>query len=295
MKTHSNKFKKFKSYSLAAKIILIAFFLFFLFEMVLHVFPLLFAVNNSLKTSEEIYNDVMAPTRTWSFINYANMLRVFKVRGGIYFEEMLWNSVWQTGSFLIVNIGASTLVAYVLARYRFPGRGLLFGFLIFKQTIPIIGTGAAGYKLYSALGLINNPYLFWISLGDGFDYSAFILYGTFKSISNTYSESAKIDGAGNFKIMFDIILPIAFPAIIALLVTNFTTAWNNYAMSQINLNKFPSLAYGLFIFQHDALYIEEGETVFYAALVVSALPGVIIYCSLQNLVVKNLAVGGIKG
>ena len=295
MKIHSEKLRKFRHYSWGAKILLIAFFLFFCFEVVLHVFPLLFTLNNSLKTSEEIYKDSMAITTSWQFVNYWNMLRVFKIRGGIYFEEMLWNSVWQTGVYLMVNIGTSTLVSYALARYRFPGSAFLFGYLIFKQTIPIIGTGAAGFKLYSALGMINNPYAIWISWGDGFDYSAFILYGTFKSISQTYSESAKIDGASNLKIMTSIVLPIAFPAIVALLVTNFTGMWNNYAVSQISLNKFPSLSYGLYIFQRDALYLEEGETVFYAALVVSALPGLIIYCSMQNLVVKNLTVGGIKG
>lgn len=295
MKIHSEKLKKFKNYSWGAKIVLILFFLFFLFQTVLHVFPLLFTINNSLKTAEEIYKDPMAFTTSWQFVNYVNMLNVFQVRGGIYFEEMLWNSIWQTSVYLLANIGASTLVAYTLARYRFPGAAFLFGYLIFKQTIPIIGTGAAGFKLYSALGMINNPYSIWISFGDGFDYSAFILYGTFKSISPTYSESAKIDGASNFKIMTSIVFPIAFPAIVALLVTNFTGMWNNYSTSQILLNKYPSLSYGLFLFQKDALYIEEGETVFYAALVVSALPGVIIYCSMQNLVVKNLTVGGIKG
>ncbi len=295
MKIHSEKLRKFKNYSLGAKLVLIAFFLFFLFELVLHVFPLFFAINNSLKTSEEIYSDAMAMTKTWSFVNYKNMLRVFQIGGGIYFEEMLWNSIWQTGIFLLVNIGASTMLSYVLARYRFPGNAFLFAYLIFKQTIPIIGTGAAGFKLYSALGLINNPYAIWISWGDGFDYSAFILYGTFKSISHTYSESAKIDGAGNFRIFSSIIFPIAFPAIVALLVTNFTGMWNNYGVSQISLNQYPSLSYGLFLFQPQALYMEEGETVFYAALVVSALPGLIIYCSMQSLVVKNLAVGGLKG
>ena len=153
---HKTKDKRFARYSVPAKIALGVFFLFFLFEAVINFYPVLFVVNNSLKTSEEIYKDSMALTMTWTFSNYVDMFNLFQVKGGIYFEEMLFNSVWQTVLFLAANMTASVMVSYVLARYRFPGHGLIFGVLIFVQTIPIIGSDSAGYKLYSALNLINN-------------------------------------------------------------------------------------------------------------------------------------------
>ena len=289
------KDKRFARYSVPAKIALGVFFLFFLFEAVINFYPVLFVVNNSLKTSEEIYKDSMALTMTWTFSNYVDMFNLFQVKGGIYFEEMLFNSVWQTVLFLAANMTASVMVSYVLARYRFPGHGLIFGVLIFVQTIPIIGSDSAGYKLYSALNLINNPFTIWLSWLNGFTYSAFILYGTFKGISKGYSESAKIDGASNITIFTRIIFPLAFPAVIALLVTNFVGTWNNYSISMISLNKYPNLAYGLYIFQLDALYMEQGDTVFYTALVITALPGLLLYAGMQKIMVKNLTVGGIKG
>ena len=295
MKIKSEKIKKFLKYSIPAKIFIILFFLYFLFQLVVHVYPFLFVLNNSLKTAEEIYQDSMALTKTWSFSNYLVMFQKFQVRGGIYFEELLFNSVWQTVLWLLSNIASSVLVAYILAKYRFPGHGLVYGILIFIQTIPILGSGAAAYKLLHALGMINNPAWIWFYWCNGFDYSAFILYGTFKGVSKSYSESAKLDGASNVKVFFSIMLPMMFPAIIALLVTNFLTMWNNYTTSQINLSKFSNLAYGIYIFQRDALYMEEGDTVFYTALVASSIPGLVIYLSMQNLIVKNLSVGGLKG
>ncbi len=292
---NSEKLKKFKKMSLLAKIAIAFVFIWSVFQLVIHVYPLVFVLNNSLKTSTEIYESSFALTKTFSFGNYITMLEKFQVKGGIFFEELLWNSLWQTTLYLFANIASSTLLAYMLAKYRFPGKGLLYGVLIFIQTIPIIGGGAANFKLLYGLGFINNPWIIWIYWGMGFDYSAFILYGTFKSLSNSYGEAAKIDGAGNFMVFFKIVLPMMFPSIIALLVTNFLTMWNNYTVSQVTLSKYPNLAYGLFVFQTNSLHIQEGDTIFYTALVAAALPGVILYLSMQNLVVKNLTVGGLKG
>ena len=289
------KINKFHNLPIATKIVLILFFIFFVVEVFIHLYPFWFAINNSLKTADEIYESKTSLTQTWSFVNYISVFNDFKIQGGIYFETMLWNSVWITAVYLFVNISSSLLVAYTLARFRFPFQGFLFGVMIFTQTIPIIGTGAAAWKLKYALNMINNPSTIWISWAMGFDYSAFILYGTFKGISKSYTESAKIDGANNFTIFFRIIMPMAFPSVVALLVTNFVGVWNNFEISQIVLNKYPNLAYGLYVFQMPATWSSVGENVFYTALVVTILPGLILYLSLQKVIVKNLAVGGLKG
>ena len=167
--------------------------------------------------------------------------------------------------------------------------------MIFTQTIPIIGTGAASYKLRYAMGMINNPALIWFYWAMGFDYACFVLYGTFQGISNSYSESAEIDGANEWQILLRVVLPQAFPAIVALLITNFVARWNDYAQAQISLNNFPNLAYGLYLFQKTSQYESNSQGLYYAALVFTALPGVLLYVFFQNFVVKNVSIGGIKG
>ncbi len=287
--------KKFRQVSFTAKIILILYFIFTLFMLLIHVYPLFYALNNSLKTTDEMSNSVFALTTTFSFDNYVLMLSKFQANG-TFFEKLLWNSVWQTTLWLFANITASTLVAYALSKFRFPGRGFLFGVLIFKETIPLIGSGAAEFKLLYSLNFINNPYVIWIYWFLGFDYSAFILYGTFNGLSNSYAESAKIDGAGETSVFFKIFLPMMYPAIVAILVTNFLTMWNDYTTAQIVLSKYPNLAYGLYLFQSGkAKFDIYAELIFFPALVATALPGVVIYLSMQNIIVKNLTVGGIKG
>lgn len=289
-------FRKWRNLSWGVRIFLSLFFVFFLFEAVVNFYPFLWTINNSLKTFEEFSESpTTAITSTWAFSNYLKVFDQFTVNGTVRYAEMLWNSVWQTGVFLVVNLSSSMFVAYALAKFRFPCKNLLYAILIFVQTIPIIGTGAAAYKLRFELGMINNPALIWICWASGFDYSAFVLYGTFQGVSGSYSESAELDGANEFDILFKIIFPQVFPAMLALMVTNFVSRWNDYSFTQVNLNNYPNLAYGMFLYQTASNWSADGKVVYYASLIMSAVPGVLLYACFQGLIINNLTVGGLKG
>ena len=292
-----NAICKFNANSIGVKITLILFFLFFVAMAIIHVYPFIWVINNSLREEFFINQNSMKIAESFKFSNYLDVFKGFRVgtsNGEVYYFTMLFNSVWQTAVFLIVNLASSTIVAYNLAKFRFPGRNFLYGFLIFVQTIPIFGASGADFKLKFSLGMINNPSTIWISWLMGFDYSAFIMFGAFSGISNSYSESAEIDGANEFRIFFSVVLPQAVPALLALMVTNFVTRWNNYELSQILLRDYPSLAYGLFVAWKDInLPLDAGGK--YAALVLIAIPGVVLYASMQNLIIKNMNVGGLKG
>ena len=287
--------QKWKSLGVATQIFLSVFFIFFLFEAILHAYPFVWVINNSLKTFEELGDNSIAITKSWEFVNYVRVFSEFKVLGNVAYFEMLWNSVWQTFLYLFVNLGSSLLIAYALAKFRFPGHGLLFGIMIFTQTIPILGTGGATYKLFSDLGMLNNPSTIWMGWAVGFDYSAFILYGAFQGISNSYAESARIDGANEAQVFTKVIFPQVFPAVLALMVTNFVARWNDYSTAQIYLSKFPSLGYGLFLYGTGANWSEYGKTVYYASLIITTIPGVLLYSTLQGFIIKNVSVGGLKG
>ncbi len=291
----TSKFKKFQSLSLGVKIFLIAFFLFFLVEAFLHIYPFLWVINSSLKSGAEIRDgNALAITKSWQFSNFVDVFKEFTVEGSVNYWGLFINSTWQTGMYLFINIFSSTLLAYALAKFHFPGRGLLYGLMIFTQTIPLIGSGVIDYRLKFDLGLVNNPALIWISWAMGFDFSAFIMFGTFQGVSNSYMEAATIDGANDFQIFGRVVFPQAFPCIVALLCTNFCTMWNNYGVSQITLNEYPNLAYGLFRFEQDTKYMAE-EGIYYAAMILTSLPGIIFYAVTQNGILKNISVGGLKG
>ena len=289
--------KKFKGFSFLAKVVLILFFLLFAIEAVIHLIPVFFIVNNAFKDTYDPLNSLAIEPNLFTVQNFLNVFTKFKWAGVDYFGMFL-NSFWATTLFIFVNVASSTMLAYALARFRFPGRNLLYGIVIFIQTVPIMGAGAADFKLRSSLGMVNNPGLIWISWAMGFDYTCFILYGIFQGISRSYSESAELDGANSLQVLLEIMFPQAFPAILAMCVTNFTTRWNDYTTFQIYLNKFPNLAFGLFQFANsgsNTSTFSGGKLTYYASLLCAALPVVVIYSASQGLILKNISVGGLKG
>ena len=101
----------------------------------------------------------------------------------------------------------------------------------------IIGSGPAAYKMIDAFGMINNPWTIWLSWASGFDFAFIVFYGAFNGISQTYSEAAKLDGAGDFTVFVKIILPQAFPCIVAIMIQQAMGVWNNYSRSMIYLRR----------------------------------------------------------
>ena len=276
------------------------FFAFFLVMTVIYIYPILSIFLNSfreLSEFEELYVNPNASPFTlpeWQTRSWKEVFTTFKYKDFTYFD-MLLNSIWITGVKVTVNIMASVFLAYAVARFRFPGRNFLYAVVIFSQTIPIVGTGAASYKLFTKLNFINNPALMWIAWFSAFDFAFIVLYGTFRGISPTYSESAKLDGANNLTVLFRIVLPQAFPCIAALAIQQSITVWNDYTTSLIYLRDYPNIAYGLFVTEKSISYFYNARALYSAVVCISMIPILILYACSQKLILTNMNAGGLKG
>ena len=247
---------KFKNSPVSVKVIYIAFFVIFTFFAFLYLFPLIWAILNSFKTIDEYASDSLALPGKWLWWHYRAVFTEFQavpLSGGEPFRyfDMLFNSLWILVVNVFVNVVSSALLAYALARFRFPGSKFLYAVVIFANTIPIIGAGPAQFKLAKAMNLINNPALIWLMWAGGFDFAFIVLYGYFKGVSRSYSESAKMDGANNWTIFLKVILPQVTPCIAAIAITQATTVWNNYSISMLYLRDYPNLAYGMYLFSQN--------------------------------------------
>ena len=278
-------------------IIFTVFFVVFVVYSFLCLYPIFFCLTNSMKSVAEYYapdGGTFALPEQWGFHYYRDIIESFHV-GEVTFWEMILNSVYQAFGYQILNILASIFVAYPLARYNFPLKKFFYGLLIFKITIPIIGGGAAGYKLLRALGMINNPATFALTFFMGFDLNALIMYGYFKGISKEYDEAAYIDGANRLQTLFRVVLPQAMPCIIALYVSCVMGRWNDYSTPLIYLPKFPNLALGIFEFEKSALFIRNGTAMFFGAVILSSIVPLGLFAAAQKLMLTNVSVGGLKG
>lgn len=293
----SNMFTRFMKKTTSERVTYVLYFMYFLILAIVLLAPIWITFINSFRTLEDYYDPnrgALAFPKVWQFESWGKIFTEFQVKGN-YFWTMLWNSIWMLVIKVFCNVMSSTLLAYCVSRFRFPGKNFLYGLVIFVQTVPIIGTGAAGYKLCVALNLINNPWLIWITWCVGFDFAFIILYGTFKGISMSYSESAKMDGAGQWRILFQIVLPQAMPAVIALAVQQAVGVWNNYMEPMIYLRDFPNIAYGLYMFETECSYVANSHAVYSAAIILCMIPVVTLYACCQKLILTNLTTGGLKG
>ncbi len=275
-------------------IIIIVFSIFYITDAIVSLLPVYFTIINSLKTHADYAEGMINLPNPIYWGNFADVFRVFQVSGTYYYENLLLNSLWYLGVKVFVNVMASLLLAYGIARFEFPGKNLIYGAVIFAQTIPIIGSGPAGFKLVDSLNMVDNPYLIWIAWANGFDFAFIVLYGAFKAVGKEFSEAAKIDGAGNFRVFLTIIIPQVFPSIIAIAITQATGVWNDYSTSMIYLRKYPTLAYGLYLYGTDSQW-DGGKPIYFAAALVSCLPVVILYATNQRFILKNMTAGGLKG
>ena len=284
-----------KKSNLSEKITAYVFFALFVVIAFISIYPLLWAFNNSLKTFEEYSNNSFVLTESWNFINYKNVFTGTFQYDNVTYLGMLVNSLWIVVVHVFVNIASSTMLAYAIAKFRFPGKEFLYVVVIFVNTIPIIGSGPAAFKLLNELRMVENPATIWLSWASGFDFAFIVLYGYFKGVSPAYSESAYIDGAGELRTFFSIVLPQIVPCLVAIMITQAITVWNDYGTVMVYLRKTPNLAYGLYMFNTESMYITDSKPVFFAAAVISAVPIIILYACTQKLIMSNMAAGGLKG
>ena len=291
---------KFKNVPVIEKVIYVCFFVMFVIFAFGYIYPLVWAIINSLKSMKEYATNSLSMPANWLFIHYVEVFTEFQavpLSGGEPFKymDMLFNSLWILVVNVFVNVASSTLLAYALARFRFPGKDFLYAVVIFANTIPIIGAGPAAYKLAVGLNMVNNPSTIWLMWAGGFDFAFIVLYGYFKGVSPSYSESAKIDGASNMTILLNVILPQVTPCIVAIAITQATSVWNNYSISMLYMRDYPNLAYGMYLFKDSTFLVKDSMPIYFAAAVISSLPVIILYTCSQDLILNNMTTGGLKG
>ncbi len=292
--TISNKIKS----SLSQRITFIVFFVIYVLVAIAFLYPIFSTFLNSLKTNPELDSNPTGFPADWSHIsNFVKVFSLFEVQITTVranFFTMLFNSLWMTALRLTVNLGSSVLLAYPIAKFKFPGKGFLYGVVIFANTIPVFGSGTTAYKFLFSMGMLDNPFLIWLSWAAGFDYAFIIFYGTFRGISDSYVESASLDGANNLTIMLKIMMPQAFPAIVALAITQAIPMWNDYTISMITMPMYPNLAYGIYAFEPGP-WVKFDTAIYYCAIIIAMLPPLLLYGLNQKFILSNISAGGIKG
>lgn len=290
--------RKSVSFNVTKKIMFVIFLL-YAFTLVL---PFVFMIINSLKGNAEFFaGNIWRIPENLTFSNYVNAFLNFPTTGKLAGRTVEFNmfsmmlvSLGITLAATFVNTLAASCLAYVLARYEFKGRNLIYSVIILAMVVPVIGNLPSKYKLMSSLHLIDNPIGLIMLYASGLGMPFFILYGFFKNISPGYTEAAFVDGATDAKAFFRIMLPIAKPTLISVSIIYAIGIWNDYATASIFMKNIPTLAVGLrkmlVELQHRAAFPES-----FAAMTIALMPILLIFICFQKTIMQNTVAGGLKG
>lgn len=266
--------------------------------------PFVSLIFNSLKDGME-YIDHMKlkqsfyPPATPLFSNYLDSLTTMHAINSIgekvYLPMMFFNSIWYTCLFVGAGVFASSLTAYVVSKYQFNGRTLIDGIAVFSMTIPVIGTTAAMLKLLNFVGVYNTPILPLFIGFSGFGFNYLVLRGFFSNLSWSYAEAVFVDGGSDVTVFFKIMLPQALPCLLTLFLMSFITTWNDYQTLLLYMPDYPTLSSGLYLVERSLTRDPLGYPTYYAGLVISIIPIIIIFSIFSDTIMANFTVGGLKG
>lgn len=228
----------------------------------------------------------------WHFENYLKVFELLEVNDSGYFM-MVFNSIWQALLETIPGILVTTMTAYAYARYKFPGRKILYMISIVLLTLSLPGSLPATYKLISDLSLRNTP-LYFICCAGGLSATFIVMCGFWRSVSWDYGEAAFIDGAGDVRVFTMIMLPQALPLMGVMFLLGFMSGWNNANTSMLYLPDYPSVAFGLYEYQASTSKAMD-YPVYYAGLILTAIPSLVLYGCFQNTIMTSMNIGGLKG
>lgn len=257
---------------------------------IVFVLPFLWMLSTSLKPLDRLYSVPLQwipnPPK-WQ--NYIDATKAFP------FWRYSFNSLLIAVLATVGKLGSGSLTAYAFARLRWPGRDLVFLVVLATIMLPSIVTLIPTYMLFNKLGWMNTflPLIvpFWFI---STPYSIFLIRQYYLTIPTELSEAARIDGASEFRIYWQIILPLSKPVFVALAVLSFVRHWNELLEPLIYLTRPDNrtLSLGLLTFRSEAA---TNYQLLMAASVLALLPILVIFFLAQNFFIEGIALTGIKG
>jgi multiple sugar transport system permease protein len=255
---------------------------------VLFIAPVVFVFLTSVMGSNQTLTASIWPN-PWTWSNYVNAFKEVPL--------LRWfgNSAFYAISATILMLLSSVPAAYVLARIRFRGSSVIFIAIVIAMLLPQQVTAVPVYVMWSKLGLTGTllPLILPNALGDAF--SIFLLRQFFLTIPKEYADAARIDGNGEWGVLWRVVIPMAKPGIAATAIFMFFNSWNDYFGPLLYTSENPDwwpVSYGLATFRGEH-GTDWGLTMAITMLVL--VPVVIIFFFAQKVFVEGITLTGVKG
>ncbi len=270
-----------------------------------YLYPLLFMFVTSLKSPADLLNPMVQWVPTELYMG--NYVKAFRV---LDYPKTFWSSVLISVVPSVIQAAVCSVIGYGLARYRFPGKGLIFALILATFIIPAQNTVIPQMLTYRRLGLLGHiaALILPASAGQGFNSAIFILifYQTFLSLPKVLEEAARLDGASDLEIFVRIGLPAAVPAFVISIIFSTVWYWNETYLTVIflegglqslpmQLSKFVQAYENLYPPGVVNIFDRLNEAVKLSGTFLNILPLLVMYFILQKWFVESVERSGITG
>ena len=266
-------------------------YLFLTFWLIIVVFPLIWVVVTSFKTDQEIFFSPWLPPARFMLDNFIRAWS--KALIGQYFLNTLLVLIPA----IFFTLVFSTMAGYVLARFTFPGNRVIFYAFMGGMLFPVMLALVPLFFLLQSFGILDTHFgLILVYIAYSLPFTIFFMTGFLKTLPTELLEAAIIDGAGQYQLFFDIVIPLAKNGLVSMGIFNFLGQWNQYILPLVLLTSSTKyvLSQGLAFLQHQQRYQSDWSGLF-AAIVIVMVPTLVVYVIFQNQIQRGLTVGALKG
>jgi multiple sugar transport system permease protein len=271
--------KKVSRYSAHIVLIIASFFF---------MIPFVWMVSTSLKPLTQVFSFppewIPKPVEWRNYIDAMSYIPFFT-----YLKNTLVITIVSTVGVVV----SCPLVAYSFAKLRWPGRNILFIITIGVMMIPGQVTMIPLFLLFEKLGMVGTPYPLMIPAFFGVPFYIFLLRQFFMGLPDSLREAAKIDGAGEFRIYWQIMLPLAKPAVLAVGLFQFMASWTDFMGPLLYLTDSIQYTLSLGLQQFQSQKGSEWGLMM-AVSTMMTIPVIILFFFLQKTFIRGITFTGIK-
>lgn len=276
---------KFKSRLELTGIYLVIFIMFLVI-----MYPLVWVLGISLSPGTSIYNASIIPKNA----SLEHFIWLFTDKDSHY---LLWykNTLIVAVAKTILSLIVTLAIAYAFSRYKFVGKKNGLFVLMLVKIFPVLMGMVAIYILLNLLGLLDSLIgLTLVYVGTSIPTHAFLVKGYFDTIPRDLDESAKIDGAGHFRIFFQIILPLAVPIIAVVALFNFMAPFMDFLLPSIVIRSPENYTLALGLYNYVNREFGSNFTHFAAGSILIAVPIATVFLYFQRYLISGLTAGASK-
>lgn len=257
---------------------------------VLALFPVIMILMNAFKSRSAIFSNPLALPTGDSF----TLIGFQKVLANSHFLLYFGNSLWVTLISLALIVLFGAMAAWALSEYRFRGNTLLTLFIAIGIMIPIrLGTVSI-LQLMVQLHLVNTLFaLILVYTAQGLPLAVMILSEFIKQVPQELKDAARCDGVSEYRIFWQIILPLIRPAIASVAVFTMIPTWNDLWFPLILAPSEPTRTVTLGVQQYIGQYVTDWNSVL-AALSLAVLPTLLLYVAFSRQLIRGLTSGAVK-